>query len=261
MRQRLADGLAAHGALRGAGFRVGVQALHHLQGKGPQHAARAQLREQVFGRRGGFGGGRAVQPIAQGMGGFARRLFGGHALGQAAQVFNQHHAQGGGQRPQLALGELVLELVGAQEVDEQGGREGAVGMRHVSPGDGVDPWQPHQRAAGQHRQAAEIAPRQAVVHLARLRDHEVDVVQQPFTRRADVAPALLLLRDEAVGLVQHHDVLAQPRKERRRTHRPLRPAVLLGQAVAELRKARGPQQFTADGRRQPAARCGQQRRI
>ena len=88
------------------------------------------------------------------VGHFARGLVGGHALGQAAQVLDQHHAQGGGQRPHLAQVEFARLLVGAQELHQQVFIEGAVGVGHEGPGHAVDARQAGQRLVQQHRQGA-----------------------------------------------------------------------------------------------------------
>jgi hypothetical protein len=50
---------------------------------------------------------------------FARDLVLGDALGHAAQVLQQHHAQRRGQRPQFAQREFVDVLVGVEEGGEQ----------------------------------------------------------------------------------------------------------------------------------------------
>ena len=247
--QRGANGFALACALQRTGFRVGMQALHHLQRKGALHAALLQVGKE--GLRAVVGAGRIVVPagqgIAQAVGRLACRFFSGHALGQAAQVFHQHHAQCGGQGPQLALGEGLVLLVGLQQLDHQARFEGAVGVGHIGPGDGVDAWQSGQRADCQNGQAAEVAARQAVVHLMRLRHHKVDVVQQPGACGADVAAVALLLRNGRMGLVQHGDVLAQTRKERCGVAGPRGFAMRQRQIEPQLVKAGCAQQFGADG--------------
>jgi hypothetical protein len=51
---------------------------------------------------------------------FARSLLARNAIDQSAQVLHQHHAQGGGQRPQLALTEFAGLLVGVEKMLQQG---------------------------------------------------------------------------------------------------------------------------------------------
>ena len=48
-----------------------------------------------------------------------RGLVAGQALSQAAQVFDQNHAQSGGQRPQLTLGQFAGLLVGIEKTHQQ----------------------------------------------------------------------------------------------------------------------------------------------
>ena len=130
-------------------------------------------------------------------------------------------------------------------------------MRGVGPGDGIDTRQAAQAGAvvQQHGQATEVAPRQAVVNLARLRHHEVDVVEQPFARRADMAALAFLLRDGAMRFVQRGDVLAQPWEERRGTAGAGRAAMFGRQLLAQRPEASGAQQFGAHGRMQDTAPC------
>jgi hypothetical protein len=127
--------------------------------------------------------------VPGGVGDFARDLVPGDAVGHAAQVFQQHHAQGGGQRPEFAEVELADLLVGMQESREQDGVEHAVGVGHIGPGDAVDARQPLQRPVGQLGQVGVVAVRHAVLDLLQLRLDQVEVVEQPFGRGRDVVAA------------------------------------------------------------------------
>ena len=72
------------------------------------------------------------------MGNLTRDLVPGDAVSHAAQVFQQHHTQGGRQRPQLAQREFTDFLVGVQKRGEQLGVQHAVGVGHISPGNAID---------------------------------------------------------------------------------------------------------------------------
>ena len=100
-----------------------------------------------------------------------------------------------------------------QVVDQQVVVEGAVGVGDEGPGDAVDARQADQRLVLQDGQLAEVAARQAVLDLARLRFDQVEVVEQPFGRRADVVAGGRMRGRVALRLAQDADVVAQAREE------------------------------------------------
>ena len=179
-------------------------------------------------------------------------LFAADALGQPAQVLDQHDPQRRRQGPELAERELARLLVGLEEVHQQLLVEGAVGVGDERPGDAVDARQADQRLVLQHRQVAEVAPRQAVVDLAQLRFDQVEVVEQPLGRRADVVAGGRLPADVAVRLAQDPDVVAQAREEGGRALGREARGVGVAEAAAVLREALG----TEDLRAVRAARAG-----
>ena len=218
--------------LLGLGPRI-LQALRHLRQKGLADAAPVQQGQQGVEPLGGVG----VEAVAAQVGDLARGLVRGHALGQPAQVLDQHDPQGRRQRPQFSERELARFLVSLQEVDQQLFVEGAVGVRDERPGDAVDARQPDQRLVLQHRQVAEVPPRQAVVDFAQLRFDQVKVVEQPLGRRADVVAGGRLLADVAMRFAQDPDVVAQARKERGRTGSREAGGVRFAEAASVLREA------------------------
>ena len=200
-----------------------VRHLHQEDGAGTAALQRQQQRLQRLHRP-------LVDGVAHEVGGLARRLVRGQPLGQAAQAFDQHHAQRRRQRPHLAQAQLAGLLVGLQEVHQQVLVEGAVGVGDEGPGDPVDARQAVERLVLQHRQRTVVAARQRGVDLRQLRLDEVEVVEQPFRRRADVVPGRGLAADEAVRGAQRTDVAAQPREEGR--PRPAHRCGVLRQAQA-----------------------------
>ncbi len=188
-----------------------------------------------------------LDPVAAQVGDLARRLVGGRSLGETAQVLEQDDAQRRRQRPQLAERELANLLVGAQEVDQQVVVEGAVGVGDEGPGDAVDPRQADQRLVLEDREVAEIATRQAVLDLARLRFDQVEVVEQPLGRRADLVARGRVAGDVVLRLAQDADVFAQAREEGARALAGERRGVRLGKASAVLREALGAEDLGAVG--------------
>lgn len=124
------------------------QAMVQLQPEGLQHAAFAHAGFEVGdGGQAGLGG-IAVVPVVDDI---ARGLQRRKAFRQAAQVLDQHHPQGGGQRPEFGQGERALFLIGLEVAGQQLDVEAAVGMRHPRPGDAIDAGQAGQRLVTQTR--------------------------------------------------------------------------------------------------------------
>ncbi len=186
-----------------------------------------------------------LDPVAAQVGDRARRLVGGRALGEAAQVLEQDDAQGRRQGPQLAQRELADLFVGAQEMDQQVVVEGAVGVGDEGPGDAVDARQADQRLVLEDGKVAEKAARQAVLDLARLRLDQVEVVEQPLGRGADLVAARRVAGDVVLRLAQDADVLAQARKERARALARERRGMRLGEAAPMLGEALGAEDLGA----------------
>ena len=224
-------------ALLGRGLQAGggaefLQPLRHLGQKDPADTSPLQQRQQGHQRRHR----QAVDAVAAQVGHFACCLVGGHPLGQPAQVFDQHHPQRGRQRPDLAQVQLAGLLVGAEKGHQQLFTERTIGVGDKGPGHAVDPRQAGQRRVQQHRQGAKVAARQAVPHLFELGLDQVEVVQQPFGRRADVIAGGGLGTDVAVRLAQCANVALQAWEKRRGARRVTVGAVCLAQAAAVLGK-------------------------
>ncbi len=222
-----------------------MQALRHLQQEGGAGAALLGLHQPLLQHRHRAGGNAVAAQVGQ----FAHRLLRGQAFGQPAQVFHQHHAQGGRQRPHLGQAELARFLVRAQELHQQFLVEGAVGVGHEGPGHAIHARQAGQRLVHQHRQRAEVAARQALVDGQQLRLDEMEVVQQPQRCRAQLLADGALRGDGQVRGAQHLDVAAQAREEAR--CRPARAA----------RAVRQPQAATMLGKALRAEDLGPQRRL
>ena len=184
------------------------------------------------------------------MGDFPGHLALGNVVGHAAQVFKQHHAQGGRQGPELAQPQFAVFLVGVEKGGEQFRVEHAVGMGHVSPGDAVDAWQAFQRRRCQLGQARVITPRHTFADLLQLGFDEVKVVEQPFGGRCYVVAAARGQRHIVIGLAQRDQVFLDTWKKG--SAAPRRAVGLhrlgLGQTAAMLFEAVYAEQLGAYGR-------------
>ena len=240
VRQRVAQPFLVQGVIGGPAH---LQALRHLQQESLADTAPLEPGQQLVQCLQA----ETVEAVAAQIGHFARGLVGRLALGQAAQVLDQHHAQGGRQRPDLAQPELARLLIGEQELDQQLLVEGAVGMGDESPGHAVDARQAGQRRIEQLGQGLEIAARQALVDFLQLRLDHMGVVEQPFGRRADVIALAGLRAQIGTGRAQHLDVVLQARKEAVATRPAPGHAMGLAQALAMLGKALQAEDLGPDG--------------
>ena len=220
---------------------------HGLRQVGQEHRGHAPL---LHGGAGGVQrrGGQILAARGAQTGQLLRSLMAGQALGQAAQVFNQHHPQGGGQRPQLTLGQLAGLLVGVEKMHQQGFVERAVGVGHKGPCHAIHARQTGQRGALQDRQRAVVARPQPGPYFLELALDQVEIVKKPFGRRADGVLMVRRIEEVAVGSPQRTDVALQTRVERAAAQRCRAHVVRCTQVSAMLFEPRhakdfGPQRF------------------
>ena len=183
----------------------------------------------------------------------ARRLVRAQPLGQAAQVFDQHHAQRRRQRPELAEREFASLLVSTEKAREQLFVERAIGVRDEGPRDAIDARQAGQRRVDQHRQVLKVAPWQTLVNLAELAFDQMKVVEQPLGRGADVVAAAGVVADVVLGFAQRADVVFEARKKGRRAARRDVCAMRLTEAATVLAEALRPKNLRAVRRLDRAA--------
>ena len=227
-----------------------LQPLRHLRQEHAADTALRQRREQAVQRLRGV----VLDVVTAQIGQLARCLVGGNALGQAAQVLDQHHTQRGGQGPHLAQVQLARLLVGTQELRQQFLVERAVCVGNKSPRHAVHARQARERFVQEHGQRAKVAARQALVDLLELRFDQVEVVEQPLGRRADVVARRGLCAYVAVRFAQRADVAAQARKEGCLARQRPFGTVRLAEAAAVLRKTLRAEDLGADRRFERAAR-------
>ena len=95
---------------------------------------------------------------------------------KAAQVFDQHDAQGDRHRPEFACRKRLDLLIRAHITAEEVGIEAAVSVRDIGPGDAEDARVACERPADELGQLAVIAGRQVGADLADLALNEMEVV-------------------------------------------------------------------------------------
>jgi hypothetical protein len=120
---------------------------------------------------------------------------------------------------------------------------------HIGPGDAVHARQAGQRGIGQLGQARVVAARHAFADLLQLGLDQVEVVEQPFGRGRDIAPALRDQRDVVEGAAQRGQVLVDARKEGRagaRLASVFLDRLCTGQAAPVLLEALGAEEFGPD---------------
>ena len=230
-----------------------LQALRHLRQKHAAHTPEVHLRQQLIQCLQAVG----FDVVAAQVGNFARRFVGCNPFRKAAQVFNQHHTQGGWQGPDFAQVEFAALLVGTQKMHQQIVIKRTISVRHERPRHAVDTRQSRQRLILQYRQCPKIAARQSVVNFLELRLDEVKVVQQPFGCRADVVPGSCLYADVVVRQAQGLDIASQPREEGGGEVGRINRPVGVAQAASMLRKAHLAKELRTNGRLNRAARAVQ----
>ena len=180
---------------------------------------------------------------------FPRDLVARNAVGHAAQVFKQHHAQGGREGPELAEGQFTDLLIGMEKRREKQGIENTVGVCDIGPGNAVDPRKTFQRLADELGKVGVVAVRDPLLDLLQLRFDQVKVIEQPFCCRSDVVPAARHTGDVVVRFAQCRNVLVDAR-EKGRVSKPAvasaRRAYGLGkrEAAAMLLEALGTEEFS-----------------
>ena len=126
-----------------------------------------------------------------------------------SEILHEHHAQGNGDRPELADRQWLHTLVSAHEAPQHFRIEPAVAVRNERPSEPVDARIPLEVPLRQLGQFSIIAGRQVVVDFAQLFVDDVIIVDQPFRRRRDGAllpnrPGNRTIRfEEHFAVVQH----------------------------------------------------------
>ena len=211
-----------------------AQPLDELHREGRHQRAALEPGQAPGGRQRGAVVADSQQLVGQRVGLLARRPPAHDALGQAAEVLDEHDAKGDGHRPQLADGQRLHALVGLHEPPEHLRVEPAVGVGHEGPGQAVHARVAGQRPLGQLGQLAVEPGREVVADLAQLLVDDVKVVDQPFRRRRDRALLADGGGDDAVRLAEHATVVLDARQQAPPPARPVRDGLGRRQALGVL---------------------------
>ncbi len=205
--------LVQPGQRRGYAGILVAQSMHELNQEAVGILGGPMGRQDDIGRLGGLARG-AQQAIGDGVGLLASGPAVDDPLGDAPQVFDQHDAQGDGHRPQLADGQRLDLLIGAQIAAQHFGIEQAVGVGDKGPGHPEHARISRKGSAGQLGQLAVIALGQVAADLADLLFDHVKIVDQPLGGRGYGGARVHRLGDVAIGLDQHRLILRQPFRQR-----------------------------------------------
>ncbi|EKD61146.1 MAG: hypothetical protein ACD_54C00377G0003 [uncultured bacterium] len=109
---------------------------------------------------------------------------------QTPHVFNHHDAQGDRNRPKLADRQRLNRLISLHKPRQDRGREQAVGVGNIGPGQFQHTRISGKGTAEQFRQLVIIIGRQIGLDLPKLCIDSVEIVQQPFGGGGNGLPGL-----------------------------------------------------------------------
>ena len=183
---------------------------------------------------------------------------GAHPRRHTAEVLQQGEPQHDRDGPQLADAERGHRLVGGDEAAEAADIQAAVAVRNRLEGDVVDPRQSGRWTVGQARQFTAVASREVPPRRPDLLLDQIEVVEQPFSRRRDPAVGIDGVRQQDPHGHQQALVLRQPSQEPVGCTPSAQPVPagqdlsVLGHLLAteELRAQR--RRFAGEGRREVA---------
>ena len=228
---------------RGGERVVVTQAFGQLRGKGLAQRCAGALVQFLVERR--VGRVWAQQAAGQGVGVGPCAASDGHLVGEAAEVLDQHDAQGDRYRPQFADGQRLDLLISDDKALQDVRVEVAVGVGDKRPGHAQYTWITGKGTAGEFRQLAVIARRQVIADLANLLFDQVIVVQQPLGRRYHATAVGQFRSTGAVGRKQYLGVVVQPAMQGQHGGRLAADRLGSGQGVGVLFEAFDAEQFFA----------------
>ena len=125
------------------------------------------------------------------------------------QIFDQNDLQRYRDGPELPDREGLNLLIRVDVGNQDLGIKAAVGVSDKGPSHAEDAGITSERAGDEFRELAVIARRQIGADLTDLRFHQMKIVDQPFSRRRDLAPVVDRLHDRSIGRQEDRGIVAK----------------------------------------------------
>ncbi len=154
------------------------------------------------------------QPISKAISRVARDAAARNLLRKPPQIFNQDDLQRYRDRPKLADREGLNFLIRVDVGHEDIGIETAVGVGDKRPRHAEDAGVTRERSGDEFWQLAVIARRQIGADLTDLPFHQMKIVDQPLSRRRDLAPIVDRLHDRPIGRQEDRGIVGKSGGER-----------------------------------------------
>ena len=130
-------------------------------------------------------------------------------LRKPPQILNQDDLQRYRDRPKLAYREGLNVLIRVDIGNEDLGIEATVGMRDERPRQAEDARITSEGARDEFWELAVIARRQIGADLTDLPFHQMKIVDQPLSRRRDLAPIVVRLHDRSIGRQEDRGIVGK----------------------------------------------------
>ena len=144
----------------------------------------------------------------------ARGAAAGELLRKPPQILDQDDLQRDRDRPKLADRERLNCLIRVDVGNEDIGIKTAVGVGDKRPRHAEDAGIARERAGDEFRQLAIVAGRQIRADLTDLSFHQMKIVDQPLSRRRDLAPGVDSLHDRLIGRKESRGIVCEPGGQR-----------------------------------------------
>src|ERR1700691_350471 len=136
-------------------------------------------------------------------------------LRKPPQILNQDDLQRYRDGPKLADREGLNVLIRVDVGNEDLGIEAAVGVRDERPRQAEDAGITRERTRDKFWELAVIARRQIGADLTDLPFHQMKIVNQPLSRRRDLAPIVDRLHDRSIGRQEDRGIVGKSGGQRR----------------------------------------------
>jgi hypothetical protein len=147
----------------------------------------------------------------------------GHVRRHAPQILDQPQPQHDRHGPQLAQRQRADGLIGRDEVADAFGVHASVGVGDQLQRDVIHAGESRRRSIRQSRQLVAVGPREMQTRQTDLLLDQIEIVQEPFARRAAAPPFGLRASHQIVGVDQNPLVVRQTRQQPVRARLRVKP--------------------------------------